>query len=632
MRALAVAAVIANHLPAKYLPSGHLGVDIFFVISGFVITASLLSHTHTALGKLYRDFFSRRIKRLLPALIVIVGFTSSYVLLKDPFPDESLRTGLSSLFGLSNITLYFDQLDYFAASSKFNAFAHTWSLGVEEQFYLFFPLLLWLGMFHRSNSIQTRRYVIIAAGISACSLLAYILVHRIEESAAFFLAPMRLWELGAGSLAYIYYQSKIYKPLDKTLKKISPILLLLLVAVLFAPSQYAVLATIGMTLLTSCLLLCPLGGITQQLLSNSLFVFIGQISYSLYLWHWPVITHRAFGLGGWFDTTAGIVTLMLALASASYFFLEKPLRNRKWFRNKGSEIAAGLAASALLLLAITGAKNLTAESDEQEVTGRFPKRFLPLPTSGKPHGKTCVVDEKRRLLTPTMFTDCTIRPTTPGAPMLWAMGDSHAGNLQGMLFELHNSVGTGSHLITTPGKQFPIVSEGGAPSRLLLYKRTVEEIEKGDLVLIPRLYYVPRGEPNEIIPNVRAWLGKIPQLAAELAEKEAHLVLVGPLPFFNKIEDIRGCSAVDLTSCAEKREYLLEKNRPVLDQLEELARNHGNVHVFDPFPVLCPPGEWCYPEKDGVFQFSDRSHLTYVGSKALSLPFLKFMVNAGLLR
>ena len=147
LRAIAVLAVIASHLPEKFLPSGFLGVDVFFAISGFVVTASLLGQRRTKLRHLYVGFLARRVKRLLPALTVCVGVTCFFVLATDPFPRHSIQTGLAALFGFANVVLFFFELDYFSPSSIFNAFTHTWSLGVEEQFYVVFPMFAWLFYF-----------------------------------------------------------------------------------------------------------------------------------------------------------------------------------------------------------------------------------------------------------------------------------------------------------------------------------------------------------------------------------------------------------------------------------------------------------------------------------------------------
>lgn len=144
LRALAVIAVIIDHFNKTLLPSGYLGVDIFFVISGYVISSSLYNDSVKHFGDFISGFYSRRLKRLVPALVLCVLTTGLLICLFDPHPQASLRTGESALFGLSNIYLLRHATDYFGASAQLNTFTHTWSLGVEEQFYVFFPLICWL--------------------------------------------------------------------------------------------------------------------------------------------------------------------------------------------------------------------------------------------------------------------------------------------------------------------------------------------------------------------------------------------------------------------------------------------------------------------------------------------------------
>lgn len=151
LRAVAVIAVIINHFGGNSLASGYLGVDIFFVISGYVISASLIRQSSDKLAELLTGFYARRVKRILPALVLFVATTSILICLVNPAAEDSLNTGFWSLLGASNLYLLHQSTNYFAASTKLNAFTHTWSLGVEEQFYLIYPVILWLSLKSRAS-------------------------------------------------------------------------------------------------------------------------------------------------------------------------------------------------------------------------------------------------------------------------------------------------------------------------------------------------------------------------------------------------------------------------------------------------------------------------------------------------
>ena len=191
LRAFAVVAVIINHFNKDILPGGYLGVDIFFVISGYVITSSLLGRPSKDFKDFISGFYERRIKRLVPALSVFVLITSIAICLFNPSPGLSLRTGLTSLFGLSNLYLLKQSTDYFAQSTELNVFTHTWSLGVEEQFYILFPFLIWFSGFGRQTKNGARNLFLIVGALTITSLIGFLYLYPTNQSAASFLMPSR---------------------------------------------------------------------------------------------------------------------------------------------------------------------------------------------------------------------------------------------------------------------------------------------------------------------------------------------------------------------------------------------------------------------------------------------------------
>jgi len=354
LRAFAVVAVIINHFNKDLLPSGYLGVDIFFVISGYVITSSLANHRSETFGDFFLGFYARRVKRLVPALVVFVLITSVLICLFNPEPGVSLGVGRRALFGISNINLYQASTDYFASSTELNPFTHTWSLGVEEQFYLLFPLLIWFSGFGRVTSKGERNLFWATLALSIASLIAFLYLYPTNQPAAYFLMPPRAWELGAGCLLFLSLHRLRHfsqKPKGWTAALVAACLL----AALFIPLTQAVPATLVVVLLTTYLLACLQPGTSGYILfTQKKVVYIGLISYSLYLWHWGVlcISRWTIGIHWWSWPFQVAVTMMLCIAS--HTFIEKPLRSSTWGIKNWSTVLRGallmLASSTLVLI------------------------------------------------------------------------------------------------------------------------------------------------------------------------------------------------------------------------------------------------------------------------------------------
>jgi peptidoglycan/LPS O-acetylase OafA/YrhL len=311
LRAFAVVAVIINHFNKELLPSGYLGVDIFFVVSGFVITSSLAGRPSKNLGDFLVGFYTRRIKRLVPALVLFVLITSILICLFNPTPGDSLRTGIASLFGLSNLYLLRQSTDYFAASTELNVFTHTWSLGVEEQFYFLFPFLVWFTGFGRLAAKGSKNLFWVMGGLSVTSLIAFVYSYKTNQPAAYFLIPTRLWEMGAGCLLFL--SMKHFNSFFRTLEKIPPLIVTgAIVAVLFA-LQFAVQATFTIVILTVVLITCLRTGTSAyKLFTHPRVVYIGLISYSLYLWHWGVLSLSRWTIGiHWWAMPLQIALMLL---------------------------------------------------------------------------------------------------------------------------------------------------------------------------------------------------------------------------------------------------------------------------------------------------------------------------------
>jgi peptidoglycan/LPS O-acetylase OafA/YrhL len=328
LRALAVLAVLINHLNGEWLKSGYLGVDIFFVISGYVVTASLVAREDGSWGRFLRQFYERRCRRLLPALIaMVVGVALMMGLVISPLDDAripSLRTGITALFGLSNLYLMKQGTNYFATDTQFNPYLHTWSLGVEEQYYLLWPLIILLSGLGLKPATPgaLRRLTWLSLVLLAASLCLYLVLSlRGQTDRAFFLTAARFWQLAAGCLAYLRFRhNHNHQSISQKLSvPISGLLFAGLVAVLIVPLPMGPSGSIAATLLTSLLLLLlrPELGV-GRLLRHPLSLAIGLRSYSLYLWHWPVIVLARWTLGVSMATLLPILGLTTLLTLVSY--------------------------------------------------------------------------------------------------------------------------------------------------------------------------------------------------------------------------------------------------------------------------------------------------------------------------
>lgn len=353
LRAVAVLPVVFYHAGFSGPSGGFVGVDIFFVISGFLITSIVAGEINEGRFSLL-SFYEKRARRILPALsvMIIASFLVGYFLLVPSEMKDLGQSAFATSIFLSNA--YFDlKLDYFAPAAEFALLLHTWSLAVEEQFYLFFPpLLMFLFSWQHVGPFW------IVTGLSLVSFVAAIVVLPLAPDWVFYQIPFRAWELGVGAMLAL---ASIKPPKNRLVREslavvgLSAILVsvFLLDATVPFPGATALPPVLGAAILI-WIGAARGGSAVGAFLSHQVFVWIGLISYSLYLWHWPVLAFLRIAL----DTTvlpAGIaacaITLSLILAWLSYRFVETPFRARA---PKGSGRSAVLVSSALSLLTIAG--------------------------------------------------------------------------------------------------------------------------------------------------------------------------------------------------------------------------------------------------------------------------------------
>lgn len=350
LRAIAVLSVVLYHFGVP-LPGGFTGVDVFFVISGFLI-GGILWREHQATGRInILAFYVRRFRRLAPAFFALLFATAAlgwFVLLPFEY-REFAKSGIAATVYLSNV-LFFRSAGYFDTISEEKPLLHTWSLAVEEQFYIVLPLLFIALASARTSFLWT------LGAIWFASLIACIWLTRSHPEATFFLFPFRAWELLSGVLLAIYMNERGNR--SELPASLSYVGLLLLMAGFFEissgaqfPGFWALLPVIGTVLL---LLDNRATNPVNKVLSKALPVFFGKISYSLYLWHWPILVLALFLRGDDVSIAEQALWLVISIgvATLSWRYIETPVRRSD--RVGGKAVFGGTVLLSALALGLTG--------------------------------------------------------------------------------------------------------------------------------------------------------------------------------------------------------------------------------------------------------------------------------------
>ena len=316
LRAVAVLAVIFNHFGFKSISSGYLGVDLFFVISGYVITKKYINLEFNSIKNFYAEFIFFRLKRIIPNLIFFVSITSIFIYFLDYNYKDTLSVGLFSIFAISNIYLYQNSLDYFSTDSSLNSFTHTWSLGVEEQFYIIFPFFMYALLTRKIK----KHFILV---LTFLSIILFYTNQISNPGGTYYLIQYRFWQMAIGCLLVIYSHEL------KKLSNMIPVnfLIILVIGVFTIDISYSRNLTLISSLLFGLIILGVGNSVKKnKILESPKLASIGVLSYSLYLWHWPVIS-----LSKWanFEYTSFEFQslLMLGLSLISFKYIEQPFRN-----------------------------------------------------------------------------------------------------------------------------------------------------------------------------------------------------------------------------------------------------------------------------------------------------------------
>jgi peptidoglycan/LPS O-acetylase OafA/YrhL len=619
LRAIAVLSVIFYHMHASWLGGGFLAVDIFFVVSGYVITESLQARSQ---GRFVRDtlaFYSRRILRIAPALFICVLITLLATALFIP-PSWWSRgiapTALAALMAVSNYILLQMGDSYFAIKNEFNPLAHTWALGIEEQFYMIFPWLFFVCLrpFDPQRKASARWLSVFLVLVMGSFLLSALWTTAHPEW-AFYSLPTRFWELGAGALLLRAREATptlFFLSLWGICFRVLSILVLALTLVfghhLAIPYPATVLAVAGALLFIASFTNSQLKGVFR-LLEHPWIVWVGKLSYSLYLWHWPVVVLFRWTVGLTDSVRClGAVAVMTLFSIGSYYGLERPIRYSQY----------AIRATPLRLIVL----GLVGMGVSLSIGSQIMSRWQTLSLSEVSRNQDLWVPE----IDPDETSDS---QDLTHSPQLFAIGDSHAGSYTTMLNRLGRSLHMSIQIFSTGGCPIMNLIEpmaNGSAQCQDFYRDIQSKISRlgkpGDILFLSsfrlrRLMTGPlRGDSDfiagqqgraqalaEAIPILQDWIRK-----KFLILIEAPLPVFGT-PFFRCSDWFNAINPDCREGSKISRSFLLDYRKPITDSLAKISTISPDIRIWDPFDVLCPTYE-CSGRREGKPLFYDEDHLS----------------------
>ncbi len=633
LRGIAVLAVIIFHIQEALLPGGFVGVDIFFVISGYLISQQLYKEIYTDNFSLL-EFYRRRVKRIMPAMLVLITITTivAQIILRPTEAERVAESAAFSALSLANVYFWlFQDVSYFAPSSNELPFLHLWSLGVEEQFYIFWPLILMISasMIPKIRWLSTILILIVFSSLLSEWLYPY------SPSFTYYMLPTRMGELLIGAVAAWLSQFGV--------NKVSSLLLWfkrwslylgwlgfgLICASLFILDENDVFPGINAIYPTLGAFLLIVSGQYQihglsRLLTIPPLTFCGRISYSAYLWHWPLLAFYRYAERD-INLVSGISLFLVTLLFGwlSFRYVETPFRNNK--DNAWVVIIKLYALPAFVILVFCGIFMKLDGFGHRAFDSSFTAKLHQLKQKNKAPFMEDYVCQRSKLTT----NDLTNSNCIIGSPhnrkanaILW--GDSNAAHYIGVIGAISEKIGF----------SFKNIEIGSCPPLLMDPKKYVtakryqdcklslqlgwKEVNKYKVIFLAANWTVYQEKSEHFIHDLNATI-------KELLINGKQVVLIGKIPVFLRFD--RRCQEKSLSlpfmNCnidnIEISSDILKMNH----QLQQKARNTSNLFYFDINTLLCEHGQCSAYDKHGKILYYDQSHLNIDASWQLGKEFLK---------
>ncbi len=625
LRALAVLGTIAFHCYPGIFTNGYIGVDVFFVISGFLITSIILNKSLKNKFSIL-NFYSRRIKRILPPALLVLGAVT-FVGIFTLFANEwrSLQSYIAPAAGFYVNFKLLEDTFYFSVMSQYKPLLHYWSLAVEEQFYLLWPLVFsflykFLGK-TPADSVNLARRLSLGIFVLLIPSLTYFLISTDD---LYFSSAARIWELMMGSMAATFYyllnnSEEAYKQYLKYSDAMSIGGFSLLAISQLAERKYAI--TLGV-IAAFFLVISPENSRGKGFLKLNSMNYLGLMSFSLYLWHWPVLSfYHMYKPEVSNLETFSLIILIFALSTLSYLFVEKPLKNQSW------DLVSGTGKYNLKnIFPIAGCLFVSLyfySANFIKIPDLFTNEFSYADENDLPIHKSKVVTslETEEKIERWVFSENIVK-----ADQGLLLGDSQAAELYlGMVTE---SQSVSWHLVSAEAcSPYPI------PTMYEFCRNIIDDSLK-NLESHPEIQYIVFAMANhKFLENRETFLD--PEVKKQIVTKlqklvslNKKIVLSRPTPEFPK--SVNSCSRQRFSFykvfdnskyCKLDKKWWVQFSSEFNGFIDSLKAEVPEIVIIDGTDIVCDDSE-CHAARDGKALYFDMSHLSYEGNRQLSRKIL----------
>ncbi|MEL0628853.1 acyltransferase family protein [Psychromonas aquatilis] len=643
LRAIAVLLVIFFHIGIEEIPGGFIGVDVFFVLSGFLITSiiyrDLLNDKFT-----YHEFYLRRIRRIVPVLLFVIILTciAAWFVM---FPEDYIR--LTQSAGLSFLSLsnfYFNNITdgYWGVKAESIPLLHTWSLSVEEQFYIIWPATMLL-MF---KVIPQKHHQLLLLGVTSALFVLSEFLAITHSNSAYYLLPARAFELASGATLALFLpkMKKINLFLNHGLSLLGLSGIILTSLFLSKADVFPGINAAIVCLSTVCLLISGKDndnqGIINYILSTRLLVFIGLISYSLYLWHWPIIgLINYMAIDKSMTVKFFIILLSFSLSILSYYFIEQKFRLVLIYNFKKTAVlflAIPFVAFAIFILLSRyseGFKSRFTPSDGNLTQVLLSKKYNDC------HNDYCIDTFLNKFDNPPLDADFLL------------VGDSHAESLEGFMNVLANQSMKNGSLISNGGtpfligvQKYDITREAVKKSFSIKNQKTLNIITEfqGDTVIIAGRYsrylreeskdfFYKEGDSLDSKTSIANFKSSFDETIESILHLDKKLIIVKDTPDFgvdrSRCPILSDRMGIDF-NCVESitLSNVVEQQETVLNYFEEVEKKYPEVIFLDMKSLICDE-YLCHINVDKTPLYRDSNHLNYIGAKKLGEIYLQRNTN-----